>query len=130
MEDFRMGVKYNFKFSLFGSKVQKFNHMQMGIVIEKEHDVICVYGTTANFEKILCAIPLCHPKFLKGAEYSIEFTENQHAKISVKDIKILINYKNKKCSNNLNIHNYGSESWGDDVSEIWDDQLFNEILIK
>lgn len=38
-------MKYTFQFKLFGKKVRMFNKGQMGIVIEKEPDVVCVYGT-------------------------------------------------------------------------------------
>ena len=61
-------MRYTFEFKLFGSKVQMFDEGRMGIVIEKEPDVICVYGTDEKHKDILCAIPLCHPKLLKGAE--------------------------------------------------------------
>ena len=55
-------MKYTFKFGLFGKKVQMFSEGERGIVIEKEPQVVCVYGTDSNYN-ILCAIPLCHPKF-------------------------------------------------------------------
>ena len=38
---------------------------------EKKKLRVCAYcrvSTDANYH-ILCAVPLCHPKFLKGAEY-------------------------------------------------------------
>ena len=63
-------MKYTFKFGLFGKKVQMFSEGQRGVVVEKEPQVVCVYGTDSNYN-ILCAIPLCHPKFLKGIEYIV-----------------------------------------------------------
>lgn len=117
-------MKHIFKFTVFGSKVQMFDENEMGIVIEKEPQVICVYGTDVANKNILCAIPLCHPKFLKGAEYTIEFCANKCAKIAVGDIKIIIDFANKKCSNNKNIQNYGSDAWGEDVTTAWDNNKF------
>ena len=46
-----------------------------GIVAEKERQAVCVYVTDNNYS-ILCAIPLSHPKFLKNAEYVVDFDEN------------------------------------------------------
>ena len=112
-------MRYTFKFKLFGGKVQMFNHKEMGIVIEKEPDVVCVYGTDDKHQNILCAIPLCHPKFLKGAEYIIDFDENNSAKICVGELQILIDFSNHKCANNKGIKCYGSDSWGQDVQIEW-----------
>ena len=91
---------------------------ERGIVIEKEPQVVCVYGTDSNYN-ILCAIPLCHPKFLKNAEYIVEFDENNCAKICVGDLQIVINYSEKKCANNKSLKCYGSDSWGRDVQIDW-----------
>ena len=112
-------MKYTFKFKLFGSKVQMFSEGQMGIVVEKEPDVVCVYGTDETHQGILCAVPLCHPKFLKGAEYTVEFCENEKAKVSVGDLKIVIDYMAKKCANNKSFRCFGSESWGQDIQIDW-----------
>ena len=117
-------MKHSFKFTLFGKKVQMFAQNTMGIVIEKEPDVVCVYGTDETHDKILCAIPLCHPKFLKGAEYTVEFCADECAKIAVGDMKIIIDFANKKCANNKGIQNYGSDTWGQDVTASWDDGKF------
>lgn len=108
-------MKHTFKFSLFSKRVRKFREGQMGVVIEKEADVVCVYGTNNTNTKILCAVPLCHPKYLRGERYTVNFTKDGRAKISVKDIKIIIDFKNQTCSNNSGIHCYGSESWGNNV---------------
>ena len=35
-------MKYTFKFSLFGKKVQMFSEGERGIVVEKEPQVVCV----------------------------------------------------------------------------------------
>lgn len=40
-----------------------FSYQQMGMIIEKETHVVCVYGTDYKHQNILCAIPLRHPKF-------------------------------------------------------------------
>ena len=111
-------MRYTFQFKLFGKKVQMFNEGQMGIVVEKETDVVCVYGTDEKYH-ILFAVPLCHPKFLKGAEYVIEFEENNCAKVSVGELKIVIDYSNKKCANNKALKCYGSDDWGQDVQIEW-----------
>lgn len=113
-------TKYNFKFTLFGKKVQMFESGQMGVVIEKEPQVICVYGTDADHQTILCAIPLCPPKYLKGIEYTVEFDSSQLVKVRAGDIKILIDFVAKKCSNNIHVQCYGSEQWGQDVVLAWD----------
>lgn len=109
-----------FKFAVFGKKVQMFHDSDMGIVVEKERDVVCVYGTDSRNSGILCAVPLCHPKYLKDMTYHISFYEDDIAAVSVGDIKIYIDFKSKKCANNKNTDNYGSETWGDDVSIKWD----------
>lgn len=102
-----------------------FNYGQMGIVIEKEPQVVCVYGTTADY-KILCAVPLCHPKYLNGFEYSIEFTDRQYAKISVgEQLKIVIDFANQKCANNKDAACYGSDAWGQDVTLPWTNILWH-----
>ena len=111
-------MKYTFKFGLFGKKVQMFSEGQRGVVVEKEPQVVCVYGTDSNYN-ILCAIPLCHPKFLKGIEYIVEFDGNNCAKVCVGDLQIIINYSEKKCSNNKSLKCYGSDSWGQDVQIDW-----------
>ena len=112
-------MKYSFKFTLFGKKVQMYNEREMGIVVEKEPHVVCIYGTDNKHQNILCAIPLCPPKFLKGAEYTVEFCEDDLAKISVFDIQVIIDFKNQKCKNNKNVKCYGSDSWGQDVQVEW-----------
>ena len=112
-------MKYSFKFKLFGSKTQMFSEKDMGIVIEKEPQVVCVYGTDGKHQNILCAVPLCPPKFLKGEEYVVEFCENALAKISVSDIQVVIDFKEHKCKNNKNVMCYGSDSWGQDIQVEW-----------
>ena len=64
-------------------------------------------------------MPLCHPKFLKGAEYVIEFEENNRAEVSVGELQIVIDYSKKKCANNKAIKCYGSDDWGQDVQIEW-----------
>ena len=113
-------MRHTFKFKLFGSKVQMFSEGQMGVVIEKEPHVVCVYGTDNNYH-ILCVIPLCHPKFLKGAEYTIDFFDQDHAKVIVGDLQILIDYSQKKCATNKAIRCWGSDAWGQDVQLSWDE---------
>lgn len=117
-------MKYSFKFTLFGKKVQMFNDGDMGIVIEKESQVVCVYGTSRDHNDILCAIPLCHPRYLKNVEYTVEFCSEKCAKITAGDIRIIIDFANKKCANNKGIQSYGSDSWGNEVSVAWDESRF------
>lgn len=116
-------MKYTFKFKRFGDKVQMFAENDMGIVIEKEPEVVCVYGTTEDYRTILCAIPLCPPKLLKGAGYTLEFCTGQCAKISVGDVKLVIDFGNRKCSNNLGVQCYGSDAWGREVALPWDGDM-------
>ena len=110
---------YSFKFRPFKRKVKKFAEDDMGVVIEKEHGVVCVYGTDDTHENILCAIPLCPPRYLKGAEYEIEFYECGKAKITVRDVQVVIDFNAQKCSNNQNTQCYGSTAWGQDVQVKW-----------
>ncbi len=112
-------MRHTFKFKLFGSKVHMFSEAQMGIVIEKDPQVICVYGTDEAHMDILCAIPLCPPKFLKDAEYIIDFCENERAKVSVGNLQIIIDFCKKKCANNKSLKCFGSDSWGEDVQLEW-----------
>lgn len=112
-------MRYTFKFKLFGSKVQMFSQEQMGIVVEKEPQVVCVYGTDADHKDILCAIPLCAPKLLKGAEYVVDFRDNGRAEVSVGELKIVIDFETKKCACSKDLKCYGSELWGQDVQVEW-----------
>ena len=112
-------MKYSFKFKLFGGKVQMFSEGQMGVVIEKEPDVVCVYGTDQNHRDILCAIPLCHPKLLKGAEYTVDFCSGEQVQVCVGDLQIVIDYGKKKCASNKSLTCYGSDRWGQDVQTNW-----------
>ncbi|MGM9631555.1 MAG: hypothetical protein ACI3XL_00480 [Eubacteriales bacterium] len=117
---------YEFKFSLFGKKVQMFHEGGMGIVIEKESQVVCVYGTDSANSNILCAIPLCHPKFLKGLTYKVAFQDDNTAVVSVGDIMIYIDFESRKCSNNKGVKNFGSDKWGEDISVDWDDDFIKQ----
>ena len=92
----------------------------MGLVVEKEPDVICIYGTDSANSSIFCAIPLCHPRFLKGETFHLSFFEDQTALVHVKDVQVFLDYSAKKCSNSKGIRNYGSDAWGEDVSLPWD----------
>lgn len=118
---------YSFAFSLFAKKVQMFHFNSMGIVVEKEPDVICVYGTDAANRKILCAIPLCYPKYLKGETFRISFFENETAAVKVSDTAVFIDFASKKCSNNKGVQNCGSDAWGQDVSCDWSPAFENLI---
>lgn len=111
-------MQYSFRFRVFGEKVGMFREGERGIVIEKEPQVVCVYGTDANYH-ILCAVPLCHPKYLKGEEYTIEFDDQNRAKVSVGELKIVIDYSLKKCASNKALKCFGSDEWGQDVQTEW-----------
>ena len=67
-------MRYTFKFKLFGKKVQMFSYKKMGLVIEKEPDVVCVYATDETHQNIMCAIPLYHPKLLKMQNIQLNFS--------------------------------------------------------
>ncbi len=119
--------QYRFRFTLFGKKVQMFHDQNMGVVIEKEPQVVCVYGTDCDHQNVLCAIPLCAPKQLSGMEYVIEFDPMGLAKISVGEIRIVIDFANHSCSNNKGLPCYGSDAWGQSVFAAWNaekDTLF------
>ena len=114
-------MRYAFKFGFLGKKVQMFSERNMGVVIEKEPHVVCLYGTDENHSRVLCAVPLCHPKYLRGAEYIIEFEEKDRVKICVGEFQIVIDYSKKKCANNKAIQCYGSDEWGHDVEVAWNE---------
>ena len=116
-------MRYTFRFRLFGKNVQIFSEGRMGVVVEKEPGVVCVYGTDEN-NHILCAVPLCHPRLLKGAEYTVEFCEGSCARICVGALQIVIDYSRKKCANNQSLPCYGSEEWGRDVRMEWSEASF------
>ncbi len=105
----------------FFPKAYFFNMEDKWLVIEKERQVVCVYATGENNHGIFAAIPLCHPKYLKKTALEIRTTEkNENAVlISVADIRIVIDYQQKRCAINTDIHIYGSEFWGQDCSMAW-----------
>ena len=117
-------MKYSFKFKRFGSKVQMYSENEMGVVIEKERHVVCVYGTDCTHKNILCSIPLCHPRYLKNAEYVVDFRPTGIVKINVLDIQIVIDFKEHKCKNSLNLPCHGSSTWGQDVQVKWSKKDF------
>lgn len=117
-------MRYTFQFKLFGKKVQMFSEGQMGIVVEKEPHVVCVYGTNANHSNILCAVPIGHPKFFKGTEFIIEFEEKDRAKICVGELQIIIDFAEKKCANNKGLKCCGSDEWGRDIQIEWS-EIYN-----
>ena len=112
---------HEFQFGLFGKKVQMFREGEMGIVVEKEPQVVCIYGTDGTNSNILCAVPLCHPKFLKGLTYQVIFREDRTALVSGGDIKVCIDFAARRCANNKGLPCYGSDAWGQDVSADWND---------
>jgi len=119
-------VTHEFKFTLFGGSVKMFHEGEMGIVVEKERDVVCVYGTDSSHNQILCAIPLCSPKALKGMVYRITFLDDHRALVTVGDTKLYFDYGAQKCANNRGLQCYGSEVWGNDVSMPWVDTMAAE----
>ena len=56
---------------------------------------------------------------MKGAEYVIEFYENECAKVCVGELQIVIDFAKKKCANNKGLKCYGSDDWGQDVQTEW-----------
>ncbi len=118
-----MKKEFNFKFSFFGKKVQMFNSGNMGIVVEKEAQVVCVYATDAANSKIYCALPLCHPKYIKGMVFRGAFYENNTATVSVGDFRGYFDFNAMKCANNKGLQVYGSDEWGRDIAMPWQDEL-------
>ena len=106
---------YSFTFSLFSKKERMFHWDNMGIIVVKWRNTICIYGTDATNDNILCAIPLCDSKYLKGETFHISFFENETATVKVADVATFIDFASKKCSNNKGVQNYGSEAWGEDI---------------
>ncbi len=115
--------EHSFTFSLFAKKVQMFSKADMGLVIEKEPHVICVYGTHADHHGILCAIPLCPPKQLKGQTFKVRFHDNSIATVEAGPIRVVMDFKHKTCANNLGLTNYGSDAWGQNVTAQWNDAM-------
>ena len=72
-----------------------------------------------NTPKYYVCNSIVSPKTLKNAEYIVEFFENGQAKVCVNDLQIIIDFANKKCSNNKNFKCYGSDVWGNDVQTEW-----------
>ena len=110
---------YSFKFSLFAKKVQMFSYGDMGIVVEKEPDVICAYGTDALHKHILCAVPLCEPKYIRGKDFTVSFFEDNTALVKVEGIMIFIDYNAHKVATCPELQTYGSDDWGRDVGMEW-----------
>ena len=116
-------LEHTFRLSLFAKKVQKFSKADMGLVIEKEPHVICVYGTNADHHGILCAIPLCPTKQLKGMDFKVCFHDSHIATVEVESFRVVIDFKHKTCSNNHGLVNYGSDSWGQNITAEWNNTL-------
>lgn len=114
-----MKEEFKFQFPFLGKKVQMFHSMSMGIVVEKEPQVVCLYATDAENNKIFCALPLCHPKHLKGMTYQVTFYDNSTATVSVGDLWCYIDFNAKKIANNKGLQSYGSDEWGQDVAIVW-----------
>ncbi len=111
---------YEFQFTFLEKKVQMFHAEGMGVVVEKEPDVVCVYGTDDTNNSIYCAVQLCHPKMLKGITYRVTFYDEGIATVSAGDkITVHIDFQRKKCANSRDARSYGSAAWGQDVSEPW-----------
>ncbi len=108
------------KLGLF-PKAYFFNMENKWIVIEKERDVVCIYATGENNTPIFAAIPMCHPKYFKKKVFEIKAANGNDSLvlISVADIRIVINYKDKFCAINNNARVFGSEHWGKDCSREW-----------
>ena len=103
----------------FWKKAFMFEVANHGLVIENEGKVVCVYGTDRKHETILCAIPLCHPKYIKKNNIKI-FQELNLVLVDLGVCKVAIDFDNQKCSCNLaEIKAYGSETWGEDVFVPW-----------
>lgn len=115
------------QFTLLGKKVQMFHAGDMGIVIEKEPDVVCVYATDAVNSHILCAVPLGSPKALKGTTYRIAFFGDGVATVSVGSGILYFDFGAKKFAGNLPFHAFGSEDWGQDVSMPWQGEYAKRI---
>ena len=108
------------KLGLF-KKAYMFETEHHGIVIENEGDVVCVYGTDYNHQNIYCAIPLCHPKYLRRNLFVIRESKDK-VFVDCTLFKIMIDFKTKKCAcNDERIKLYGSDHWGEDVSVAWND---------
>lgn len=110
---------HTFRFTLFGGNVKMFREGDMGIVIEKEPQAVCVYGTDSAHKNILCAIPLGSPKPFKGLTYTVDFRNDRTALVSVGNVTVCIDFASHTCANNAGLDSYGSEAWGREVSRPW-----------
>lgn len=107
----------------FFKKAYLYETDNYGMVIENEGDVVCIYGTDINHKKIYCAIPLCHPKYLRKHPFTID-KNNQRIFISCDLFKAIIDFELRKCACTVaQTTIFGSEEWGNDVSMSWDELI-------
>lgn len=116
--------EYIFKFTIFGKKVQLFQEGDMGIVIEKARDVVCIYGTSGDNRTVYCATPLGSPRLLSGIPYTVTFYDNQVATVQVGRLHWAVDFGKQKCCNDQGLQNYGSEEWGEQVTMPWKRSYF------
>ena len=110
------------KIGLF-KKAYMFETDRVGIVIENDGHVVCIYGTDKNHSNIYCAIPLCPPKYVRKDPFSIKEKGNVIL-IQCQLFKVMIDFEAKKCScTDPKIALDGSDEWGKDVSVAWDDSF-------
>lgn len=111
----------------FWKKAFMFEVADHGLVIENEGKVVCVYGTDRKHETIFCAIPLCHPKYIRKHSIKI-YQEQNRILVDLGVCKVVIDYGNQKCSCDLaKINVYGSDAWGKDVFVPWTSE-FEKII--
>ena len=120
----RILEEQTFHFSFLGKKVYMFSRDAMGVVVEKDGGGVCVYGTTPDFQTILCAHPTASAKEIRNAEFVVRFWDELCATVCIGGaVKIWIDFANQRIANSIGSPDFGSDAWGRDCSVPWDARL-------
>ncbi len=112
-------LEKTFKLKNFGKDTILLDCKDMGIVVEKQRLMICAYVTNSDHSEVYAAMPLSTPCKMRGLEFKVVFHTDTFATIQVADLRIIIDYERKKCSNSKDLNIYGSEFWGEIVDLRW-----------
>lgn len=108
-------------FSLF-KKLFQFECGKHGVVLERDGKAICLYGTDSDHKKIHCAVPLGPEKELKKMNFYVFAPDAQRMLLGVRSALIVIDFRNRFVSANINLQVYGSEEWGKDCISPWKEE--------
>lgn len=117
-----------FKLKNVGKDTMLIDCQDMGIVIENKRLMVTAYATNADYSEIYAAMPLSTSNKMRGLTYKVAFPKEDIATIWVADLRIYIDFKSKKVSNNKDLNVYGSDAWGKVIDWRWKsdfDKLFN-----